>query len=280
MSGRFGATDLGEVVTDKLIEAFPQIMDVGYTRQMESELDAVEEQHHDWIEMLHKFYNPFKDNLQQAHEGMAHAKAETRDAPEEYKCPDCGAGTVYRFGRNGRFLSCSRYPECKHAAPVDREGKPQSPEETDIACPKCSAAMQLRTGRYGPFLSCPRYPECDGVVNLDRKGHVKHPSPPPVTTDLDCPKCGEPLNLRRSKRGPWLSCSAYPKCRGRAAWSKLEAPVQKKWLKALAEHEKAHPQPVIQTVDGRDVGDSHKPLIAGQEPDDDADLDADTHEAA
>jgi len=100
ISGRFHATDLGEVVTDKLIEGFPGIMDVGYTRWMEDELDAVEEQHRDWVQFLHSFYKTFQDNLAQAHEEMSHAKAETE--PSEYECPTCGAACVYRFGQIGR----------------------------------------------------------------------------------------------------------------------------------------------------------------------------------
>ncbi len=257
LNGRFFATDLGEVVTDKLIEGFPKIMDVGYTRWMEDELDAVEEQHHDWVEFLHKFYGPFKENLDSAHEAMTHAKAETQPAPEQYKCAECGAPTMYRFGRNGRFLSCTRYPDCKYAAPVDREGKPHVPEETDIACPICGTAMIKRTGRFGPFLSCQRYPDCSGIVNLDNKGHVKLPHAPPLLTDIPCSKCDDGvMNLRRSKRGPWLSCAKFPKCRGRVGWKSLEEDVQKKWELALMNHEKANPVPQVKTVEGKVITDA------------------------
>lgn len=260
-AGRFFATDMGMVVTDKLVEAFPQILDVGYTRQMEAELDAVEEQHHDWVKMLHNFYGPFKLNLDQAHEGMTHAKAEMQPAP--YKCPTCGADTVYRFGRNGRFLSCSRYPDCKYAAPIDRKGQPQTPEASDIACPVCSKPMMLRKGRFGPFLSCSDYPTCKGIINLDRKGNVKLPAPAPLATDIPCPKCEAPLYVRQSKRGPWLSCSTFPKCRGRLAWSKLDEPSQKKWELALLNHIKQTDLPTLRKTDGKPVGENHKPQIAG-----------------
>ncbi|MHB1156980.1 MAG: DNA topoisomerase [Phycisphaerales bacterium] len=260
-TGRFFATDMGMVVTDKLVEAFPQILDVGYTRQMEAELDAVEEQHHDWVKMLHNFYGPFKLNLDQAHEGMTHAKAEMQPAP--YKCPTCGADTVYRFGRNGRFLSCSRYPDCKYAAPVDRQGKPQTPEASDIACPVCSKPMMLRKGRFGPFLSCSDYPTCKGIINLDRKGNVKLPAPAPLATDIPCPKCEAPLYVRQSKRGPWLSCSTFPKCRGRLAWSKLDEASQKKWELALLNHIKATDLPTLRKTDGKPIGENYKPQIAG-----------------
>ena len=154
---RLCATDLGKVVTDMLAEAFPRIMDIPYTREMEAELDKIEDEHHDWKEMLHAFYGPFKEKLEQAHDTIEHAKAAMEDAP--FTCPDCGSGTVYRFGKNGRFLSCSTYPDCKYAAPIDREGQPMQPQETDILCPLDGRPMIKRTGRFGPFLASPGYPE-------------------------------------------------------------------------------------------------------------------------
>jgi DNA topoisomerase-1 len=260
---RFHATDLGEVVTDKLVEAFPEIMQVGYTRDMEQQLDDIEEKQADWVQMLRKFYGPFKQSLQSAYDLLEHARAETHPAP--HRCPQCGGPTVYRFGRKGRFLSCANYPQCKFAAPVDREGHPLSPEKTDIACPLCGSAMLKRTGRFGPFLSCERYPECGGILNLDKKGLLSAPKVPPLLTDLLCPKCQSPMNLRRGARGPWLSCSAFPKCRGRMAWSSLVKGTRDRWQASLEEHEKAHPQPVIRKLDGRPIEESYAPQVLGVE---------------
>ncbi|MBW2136997.1 MAG: type I DNA topoisomerase [Deltaproteobacteria bacterium] len=257
VKNRFYATDLGKVVTDKLIEAFPEIMEIGYTREMEQKLDDIEEKHADWIEMLHRFYGPFKQSLEHAYESLEHAKAETEPAP--HICPECGGGTVYRFGRSGRFLSCSRYPDCKFASPIDRDGNPVEFVQTDIACPKCSQPMVLRKGRYGPFLSCSRYPDCDGIVNLDRKGSVVPPKTPPLLTDLPCPKCHAPMNLRRGAKGPWLSCSKFPKCRGRLSWTALEDQVKDKWIMALEDHERKNPLAVIRRVDGTPAGSNYKP---------------------
>jgi len=260
---RFHATDLGMVVTDKLVEAFPEIMQVGYTRDMEQQLDDIEEKHADWRRMLSQFYGPFKESLDAAYQGMSHAKAETEPAP--YTCPQCGGGTVYRFGRKGRFLSCARYPECKFGAPIDREGRRVEPEQTDVACPKCGDPMLLRKGRFGPFLSCGRYPECDGIVNLDRKGTIAPPKVPALRTDLPCPQCGSPLNLRRGARGLWLSCSAFPKCRGRLGWAGLDGELKARWEKALVKHEREHPQPVIRTLDGSPIEGTYKPHLQGVE---------------
>ena len=135
-----------------------EILQVSYTRDMEQQLDDVEEKHADWVHMLRHFYGPFKRSLDTAYKDMEHAKAETQPAP--HKCPECGGNTVYRFGRNGRFLSCSRYPDCKYAAPIDQEGNPVEQAQTDVACPKCGAPTLTRKGRFGPFLSCVRYPDC------------------------------------------------------------------------------------------------------------------------
>jgi len=263
---RFCATDLGKVVTDKLVEAFPEIMQVGYTRDMEQQLDDIEEKQADWVQMLRQFYGPFKQSLDSAYDLLGHARAETQPAP--HRCPQCGGATVYRFGRKGRFLSCANYPECKFAAPVDREGRPLSPEQTDIACPVCGSAMMKRRGRFGPFLSCERYPECGGILNLDKKGQISAPKVPPLLTDIRCPKCQSPMNLRRGARGPWLSCSAFPKCRGRVGWSTLDKASRDRWQKALEEHEKAHPQPVIRKVDGSLVDEDYVPQVQGMEEDD------------
>ncbi|MDX1564443.1 MAG: type I DNA topoisomerase [Phycisphaeraceae bacterium] len=258
LNGRFHCTDLGMVVTDKLVEAFPVIMDKSYTRQMEDKLDNVENEHLDWVKMLEEFYGPFQEKLSKAYEVMEHAKAATEPSP--YECPKCGGKTVYRFSRNGRFLTCEKpREECDYRTSIDREGKPQEPEKTRVACPECGDPLMLRRGRFGPFLSCQKYPDCKGIVNLDPKGVLKHPKPPPLTIDLPCPKCDAPLNMRSSKRGPWLSCSKFPKCRGRQGWAKLDEETKKKLSKALEAHEKANPVEKIKFIDGTVVGDDYKP---------------------
>jgi len=263
---RFYSTDLGEVVTDKLIEAIPEIMDVGYTRDMELQLDKVEEDHLDWIEMLQKFYGPFTKRLASAMENLTHAKAETVPAPAEYKCDKCGAGLVYRFGKNGRFLSCSRYPDCDFACPCDREGKPlPAAKSVNVACPKCGGAMNKRTGRFGPFLGCSRYSDktnpCAGLLNIDKNGKVVAPSVPPLVTDLPCPTCESPLNLRNGLKGPWLGCSRFPKCRGRGKWAEIPEEKRKALETAMAAHEAANPVKVIRNMEGKALTDSKgKPL--------------------
>jgi DNA topoisomerase-1 len=266
---RFYATDLGEVVTDKLIEAFPELMDVGYTRQMERELDAVEDESVDWVAMLRRFYDHFSAALEQAHDEMSHAKAEIQ--PAVYKCPKCGARTCYRFGKNGRFLSCTRYPDCDYAAPIDRRGRPMLPERVDVITPEDGSSMELRNGRFGPFLASLNYPKTSFVLNLDKRGNVKYPAVPPlevpVSEGIQCPNCASPLNLRRGKRGPWLGCSRFPKCRGRLAWAgkELSDELRASLESRLIDHEKANPVPVIRRHDGSVIPEG-TPVTALQLP--------------
>lgn len=206
------ATDLGEIVTDKLNEYFPRVMDVAFTRHMEEQLDKIEEQHLDWIKVLEEFYGPFKENLDKASEEMKHAKAEL--TPSEYKCPKCGKSLVYRFGKNGKFLSCSGYPECKFASPCDKEGKISQDKVSEHKCPNCGKPMLEKRGRFGTFLGCSDYPNCKTIVRIDKQGNIMPPKPPAEPTGIKCYKCksGE-LVIRQSKKGPFLGCNKFPRCR-------------------------------------------------------------------
>ena len=208
----FFATDLGEIVTEKLNEYFPRIMDVAFTRYMEEQLDKIEEQHLDWLGVLRDFYGPFKESLETAQAQMKHAKAEV--TPSEYKCPQCGKPLVYRFGKNGKFLSCSTYPQCTFACPCDQEGKMIEEKVSEHQCPQCGKPMVHKSGRFGPFLGCSGYPDCKTTLKLDKQGNVLPPKAPPEATGLKCHKCkqGE-LVIRQSKKGPFMGCSRFPKCR-------------------------------------------------------------------
>jgi len=207
---KFFATNLGEVVTDKLNEFFPRIMDIAFTSYMEEQLDKIEEQHLDWLGVLKDFYGPFKQNLDTAMVEMERAKAE----PSEYKCPKCGQQLVYRIGKNGRFLGCSAYPDCEFTSPCDEEGKMVEQKTSEHKCPECGKPMVEKIGRFGPFLGCSDYPNCKTTLRLDKQGNVLPPKPPPEPTGIKCYKCkdGE-LVIRQSKKGPFLGCSKYPKCR-------------------------------------------------------------------
>jgi DNA topoisomerase I len=221
---RFHATMLGSIVTDKLVQAFPEIMDVQFTAGMELKLDQIEEQHLDWIKLLKDFYGPFHHTVDGALDKIEHAGG----TPSPYKCEKCGSPMVYRISKNGFFLSCSNYPQCDGIKSVDKQGKPKMQEKSEFKCPKCGREMRKMKGRFGEFLGCTGYNlkkadgtrECETIVNLDKQG-VPMPPKPKVMTPVKCEKCGSPMILRDSKRGPFLGCSAFPKCRATRQAAKL-----------------------------------------------------------
>ncbi|MBP8605959.1 MAG: type I DNA topoisomerase [Phycisphaerae bacterium] len=217
---KFYATDLGEIVTDKLEECFPRVMDIAFTRHMEEQLDKIEEQHLNWVDVLNEFYRPFKDNLEKAFT-TEHAKAQTQ--PSDYTCPDCKAPLVYRLGKNGRFLSCSAYPNCKFACPCDKDGKMLQEKPSEHLCPVCSKPLVQKRGRFGPFLGCSDYPACKTIVKLDKQGQPLPPKPPAQSSGVKCYKCKNgDLLIRQSKRGPFLGCSNFPRCRTMVSMKHLD----------------------------------------------------------
>ncbi len=222
---RFYATMLGSIVTDKLIQAFPKIMEVGFTADMENKLDSIEEQHLDWIKLLRDFYGPFHENVQGALEKLDHAGG----TPSPYTCPKCGNPMVYRISKTGFFLACSDRA-CSETMPVDQQGKPRKREVSEHKCPECGRPMIKRRGRFGEFLGCSGYseknekgePSCSVIINLDKEGNPLPPKPKPIETAVKCEKCGSNMLLRDSKRGPFLGCSSFPKCRSTKMVKKLE----------------------------------------------------------
>lgn len=159
---------------------------------------------------------------------------------------------IIKWTASGKFLGCSRYPSCKNIKPISST-KPKA-RQTGIKCPSCEEGrMLLRDGRLGPFLACSGYPKCNTLLNLSKQRHIEPLKTPPVQTDLPCPKCGAPLYLRSGKRGLWLGCSKFPKCRGRLAWNSLDPALQQHWESVMAEHRKAHPDVVILMTDGNKV---------------------------
>ncbi|NDC53208.1 MAG: hypothetical protein EBZ74_02695 [Planctomycetia bacterium] len=273
---RFYATALGEAVTGFLKRGFrDQFIEIGYTREIERELDQVAQGTKKWTDMLHEFHDELAPKLETALQEQ-HEKA--KGDPSPYACPECGRRLEYRLGRTGRFLSCSGFnekiiekparqkgaakgrkrkpakpketPACSFAMPVDRDGKPRLPEQIDLLSP-AGVPMVKRTGRFGDFLveDRPRPQKRKGrkpadapdepppfILNLDKKGTVKFPAAPPLVTDIACPKCGDLMNLRDGKRGPWLGCRAFPKCRGREAFAKLSDARKKELERQLEAH--------------------------------------------
>ena len=201
---KFHPTDLGVLVAELLIENFPTIMDAGFTAHMEENLDKIEEEKVPWKQVLEEFYQPFEENLKRAEANMRDVKGER--TPTDIRCDQCGSMMEIRWGKYGKFLSCTAYPECKNAKMFsrDKEGKimVEEPPTVEEKCPQCDSAMVVKEGRYGKFLACTRYPDCKGTRS--------------VSIGVACPQegCGGALVQRRTRKGrTFYGCSNYPDCR-------------------------------------------------------------------
>jgi DNA topoisomerase-1 len=203
---RLYPTELGMLVTDLLVDSFPDILNVEFTAGMEETLDGIEEGTQKRVHALQRFYVPFSKDLEKAETEMRNVKAEER--PTDIRCDQCGDQMVIRWGRKGEFLACRRYPECKNTKNFTRtesgEIEVVKAETTDEKCEKCGRPMLVRFGRYGKFLGCSGYPECKTILPM-----VK-----PKSLGIKCPDCGEGEILeKRSRRGKiFYSCNRYPKC--------------------------------------------------------------------
>jgi DNA topoisomerase I len=207
---KFHPTDLGVLVADLLVENFPTIMDVGFTAHMEENLDKIEDEKVPWRQVLEEFYHPFEENLKRAEANMRDVKAERM--PTDIRCDQCGSIMEIKWGKYGKFLSCTAYPECKNAKMFsrDEEGKimVQEPPSVDEKCPQCESPMVVKEGRYGKFLACSRYPDCKGTKSM--------------SIGVKCPQegCEGSLVQRRTKKGRiFYGCDKYPNCRF-ALWEK------------------------------------------------------------
>ncbi len=200
----FKPTHLGLLVTDELVRAFPREMDVAFTAGMEERLDEIEEGTAGWQAVLSDFYDTFKEDLAKAEVSMRDVKRQ--EIETDLVCEKCGTRKmVIKWGRNGEFLACPGYPECRNTMNFRREDGKIVPEKevevpVDEKCPDCGAAMVMKRGRFGRFLACTRYPECKGTK--------------PVSIGVTCPKgCGGYISEKRSRRGrTFYGCSSYPKC--------------------------------------------------------------------
>jgi DNA topoisomerase-1 len=196
---RFSPTPLGEKVWKVMRRCFPEVFEVGFTAQMETELDKVEEGDVAWQNVLGDFWGPF--NLALSSVDIPAILNEVHDLSKlhEERCPTCGSPLEVRSGRFGPFIACARYPEdCRFTKPIGRDKIPDKP--SDEICKECGSPMVIKTGRFGEFLACTRFPEC------------KHTRPVPL--GITCPKCGEgDIAERRTRKGRnFFGCTRYPDC--------------------------------------------------------------------
>ncbi|MGH2659076.1 MAG: type I DNA topoisomerase [Actinomycetota bacterium] len=202
---RFFPEDVGEVVTDLLIEFFPDVVDVNFTAKLEEDLDQIAEGAMGWVQVLDEFYGPFERLLEKNEEEIQRFE-EVLDE----RCPLCPqegrepGQLVIKLGRYGKFIGCSNWPDCSYIRNLDGQER-KEPEILEETCPECGRPLAKKSGRFGPFIGCTGYPECKYIKKEEQKTGVK------------CPKCGQgDLVVKRARRGKrgsvFYGCNRYPDC--------------------------------------------------------------------
>ncbi len=188
-------TELGFTVNDILIQHFPSIFNVKFTAQMEAELDKIESAEKDFRTVMNDFYRPFSRALEQVNSKKEDIREALMQDTAEH-CPDCGKPLMIRWGRNGKFIGCSGYPECRYTRPIEVDQT-----QTDEICDKCGKPMVVKQGRFGRFLACSGYPACKNIK--------------PFPIGISCPRenCYGTIVERRTRQGKvFYGCSRYPEC--------------------------------------------------------------------
>jgi len=211
---RFRPTELGRVVCSLLIANFDRIFEAKFTAGMEEELDGIEEGTLTWKGVLADFYEKFKPDLEKAE------KQFSANLTIDMKCPTCGKDLSIKHGRNGNFVACTAYPECKFTSNYERleDGTFKLvPKEEDkpsgIECEKCGKELVFKATRFGKVLACPGYPDCKNIKNYvilpDETVKVLSAG---EDIQSPCPKCGSSLSIKSGRNGMFIGCSEYPKC--------------------------------------------------------------------
>jgi DNA topoisomerase-1 len=206
--GKFVPAELGMYTCDALVSSFAQVLDVGFTARMEEQLDEVEEGQVEWHGLLRSFNDDFEKTLEAAEGSMKNLK----QAAEETRiaCDECGKPMLVKIGKNGPFLACSGYPECRNTREYTRDAKGAiqlvEKKQAEGNCPKCGSPLVRKRGRFGEFEACSKYPECKFTRS--------------VASGVNCPVdgCTGMLIQRRSMKGRmFYGCSRYPECKFTAA---------------------------------------------------------------
>jgi len=213
--GKFFPTELGVIVTGLLVKSFPTVLDIAFTADMENKLDMIEDGKSKRVKTLKDFYSPFAQELTKAKDEMRNVKRE--EIPTDLVCEKCKSPMVIKWGKNGRFLCCSNYPECKNTMNFthDENGKVKHVETqtTNIKCNKCGKPMLVKEGRFGQFLACSGYPECKNTMNAatNENGEIIAQEAP-ITEEV-CELCGKPMAVKRGRYGQFMGCTGYPECK-------------------------------------------------------------------
>ena len=188
-------TEISYPLIDFLCKYFPDIMDLKFTRRMETALDDIGEGGKDWHKLIADFYRPFENQVKHS-------------TVTDVICDKCGAPMEIRsgkFGKFGNYYACTNYPACHNIKPVT----PKTVIPTQYICDKCGGVMVEREGKYGKFLACINYPRCKNTRNLDGTSERKQDNFEGV-----CPECGKPTRKMTSKTGKtFYGCTGYPDCK-------------------------------------------------------------------
>ena len=198
-------TDTGDVVSTFLEKNFGNYISDTFTAEMEDELDDIAEGKRDYVKTLKDFYGPFTKDVKSKEK--IEKLTTLGDAPKNIKCPVCGSGMIIKLGRSGKFLSCSKYPDCIGARTID--GKElEGPKETGESCPDCKdGKLMERDGKFGRFVACSNYPKCKFIKKSKEEEERSN-------TGVECPVCKKGTMVeRRGRFGIFYSCSNYPACK-------------------------------------------------------------------
>ena len=220
IEGKFKPTETGELVLDLLVESFAELFDYKYTASMEDDLDRIESGREAWKKAIGTFYELLDERLKTAKVQMRSVKTEAVETNEV--CEKCGGKMVIKWGKFGRFMACSTYPDCKNTreiapetgtavAPTAGNDAENTPRE-EILCTKCGSPMVLKRGRFGEFMACSGYPECKNTMKIVKSAeHIADRQNIPL--DENCPVCGKNLVIKHGRFGEFTSCSDYPECK-------------------------------------------------------------------
>jgi len=199
-------TDTGDVVSSFLEKNFAKYISDSFTAEMENELDEIAEGKRKYEKMLGDFYKPFLKEVK-AKEKTAEKITNLGEADKKYKCPVCKGSMIIKLSRNGKFLSCAKFPECQGSRKIDGSIM-EEPKETGEICPKCGTGKLIeREGRFGKFVACSNYPKCKFIKTSAEEENRRK-------TGVKCPDCKEgEIMERRGKFGLFYSCSNYPQCK-------------------------------------------------------------------
>jgi DNA topoisomerase-1 len=213
IEGRFKPTVLGRMLVDRLLSpAFDDILDVEYTRNLEEDLDKIEEGTSNYAKTLGSFYKKFEKDLKRASKEMINLKEGVEPDPA-VACDKCGKPMVIKAGKFGLFLACSGYPDCENTRELETPEPGADGEGIEEACENCGKPMAMKRGRFGQFLACTGYPECKTTRKIITTKQGMTAAKPDQILDEKCPKCESNLVLKQGRFGEFTACSNYPACK-------------------------------------------------------------------